>query len=225
MPHFTLEIKYVSLRLQYVCKAETHYKGEVGNSSRFVIVVCLKMSMFAAIVSYLNVFTDMPPKPRFHVPNFSLDWIFCMGEIPCKWSHWHHLVGNVTSGQLSDELQHELRSSDCSENTGTTLPTLDLGHSPKATSTTCLFGKLSWSCNTCGLYLRFLRSLGLGTLHGSLGVWWKFPDFEVRGGSHFWLGSCNFYFFFFWLTSWCQKNHAWFHIWRLAQASEPQDPP
>lgn len=146
-------------------------KRELCNSLRFVIVVCLKMPMPAAIVPYLNVFTDMPPKQRFHVPNFILDWILCMGEIPRKWSHWHRLVWNVTSRQSSDELQLELRSTNCSENTGKPLPTLELACSPKATSTTCLFGKLSGSCKTCGLYFRFLCTLSLGTLYSSLGIW------------------------------------------------------
>jgi hypothetical protein len=123
-------------------------------------------------------------------------------------------VCNVTCGWSRDELQREPGSLDCWENTSKTFPTLELGCSPKATSTPCLLGKLSRSCKACGLSFRFLCTLSLEMLDSSLGIWGKFPNFEVRGGSHFRLGSCEF---FFALISWCQKNLTWSHIWRLAE--------
>lgn len=104
-------------------------------------------------------------------------------------------VCNVTCGWSRDELQREPGSLDCWENTSKTFPTLELGCSPKATSTPCLLGKLSRSCKACGLSFRFLCTLSLEMLDSSLGIWGKFPNFEVRGGSHFRLGSCEFFFF------------------------------
>lgn len=152
------------------------------------------MFVCVCMLIYLHTNVELFSEQGLCVQDFSLNWILRMRERPWKWNHWHSLVYNLTSRQSCNDLQHELKIYKIfREHRQKPFFLGELGCSPRATNTACLFRELSWSPKTlCGLdfNVRFLCTLSLEKLYSALGIWWKFPNFEAREGSHFWLGNC-----------------------------------